>query len=156
MEAPTRVARLRALAELLDASIPVPGTRFRIGLDPIVGLIPGVGDAIGLGFSAWIVVQAARTGASWATLLRMLGNVGVDALVGAIPVAGDLFDFGWKANRRNIRLLERQLADPTATHRASRRVLGLAVAAVVAGFALLAALSVWGAVAAIRFLVHRT
>lgn len=99
------VRRLQRLAWLLDSSIALPGSKFRVGLDPILGLVPGVGDAISAGLSAYILVEASRLGTDKATLARMAGNVLVDMLVGAVPVVGDALDFAVKANRRNLRLL---------------------------------------------------
>jgi Domain of unknown function (DUF4112) len=138
----SRVQALRTLTKLLDSAFQVPGTRFRFGLDPIIGIIPGIGDAIGAVLSAVIVFQAARLGISRSTLLRMMGNVVLDTVIGEIPVLGDLFDAGWKANTRNLDLLEAHLDQPAATASSSRRTLllvagGLALllaAAVVAGF----------------------
>jgi len=118
-----QVQRLRTLANLLDNAFQVPGTRFRVGLDALIGVVPGIGDAIGALFSTYIVFQAARLGASRATLVRMLGNVALDTIVGEIPLLGDLFDAGWKANMRNLALLENQLQYPVSTARSSRKVL---------------------------------
>jgi hypothetical protein len=105
----------------------------------LLGLVPGAGDALGAGVALWIVLQAARLGAPATTLLRMLANVAIDALIGAVPVAGDVFDFAWKANLRNVDLLERHVADPTGARRASTVwltaigvTLGLVLAGVVA------------------------
>lgn len=89
-----------------------------IGLDPLIGLIPGLGDLIGAGVAIWVVAEAARLGASGFVLFRMGLNIAIDTLGGAIPVAGDVFDALWKANLKNVRLLERHLAardGPTAT-----------------------------------------
>lgn len=97
--------RLERMAWLLDDSIPLPGTSRRFGLDPLLGLIPGVGDVAGAMLSLWLVVEAARLGAPRGVLARMAGNVLLETLVGAIPVIGDLFDFIWKANTRNRDLL---------------------------------------------------
>ena len=116
------VERLRSLARLLDSSMRVPGTQYRFGIDAIIGLVPGIGDAIGAIFSTYIVFQAARLGASRATLARMLGNVALDTIVGEVPLLGDLFDAGWKANTRNIKLLESHAERPVSTRRSSRRV----------------------------------
>ena len=106
----SRTRRVRVLAQLLDNSITIPGTAYKIGLDPIVGLIPGIGDFIGAVLSAYIILEAARADVPGFTLLRMLVNVGFDTLVGAIPAVGDLFDAAWKSNTRNVALLERHLA----------------------------------------------
>ena len=104
-----RLERLRRVAQLYDAGIRIPGTRFTIGLDPLIGLIPGLGDLIGAGVALWIVAEAAHFGVSGFVLLRMGLNIAIDTLGGAIPVASDLFDALWKANLKNVRLLERHL-----------------------------------------------
>jgi hypothetical protein len=105
-------------AQLLDAGIRIPGTNLRFGLDPILGLVPGVGDAAGAVLASWILVEAVRLGASRATLLRIAGNVALDAGLGAVPLLGDIVDFAWKANLRNVALLERHLAAPDRAQRA--------------------------------------
>ncbi len=115
--------RLRTLARLLDSAFQIPGTQYRFGMDALIGLVPGIGDAISAVFSMFIVFQAARLGASRATLTRMMGNVALDTLVGEIPLLGDLFDAGWKSNNRNLALLENHLQQPVTTRRSSRRVL---------------------------------
>lgn len=151
-ETQAELRRLRALSFLLDSAIPVPGTRWRVGLDPLLGLLPGFGDAAGAVLSAYIMLGAARLGVSRATLLRMAANVGVEAVVGAIPLVGDLFDAGWKANSRNLRLVEEHLSRPGRVERASRAWL----IGVIAGIVLLllggAALAVWLGVALLRAL----
>ena len=98
------VRRIRFVASLLDDSIRVPGTKFRIGLDPILGVVPGAGDAIAAALSAYIVLESARLGVPFLTLLRMIANVALDLAVGSVPVVGTLFDAVWKANQRNLRL----------------------------------------------------
>jgi Domain of unknown function (DUF4112) len=107
-----RVQRVRQLAKLLDESIKIPGLNKKIGLDPIIGLIPGGGDTVTMMFSAYIVIEAARLGLPRATLLQMIGNILLDAFGGTIPVVGDLFDLVIKANTRNIQLMDVHLADP--------------------------------------------
>ena len=113
------VRRVDALAHLLDDSIPIPGTGMRFGLDAVIGLVPGFGDAAGALLSSWIVLEGARLGAGITVVLRMLLNVAVEAVVGAIPILGDLFDAGWKANVRNIRLLHSAIDRPGAARRSS-------------------------------------
>lgn len=136
-----RVRQLRALTRLLDSAIPLPGG-FRIGLDGLIGLIPGFGDAVGASLSAYIIWRAAQLGASKTTLLRMTGNVLVDGIIGLIPVLGDVFDFAWKANQRNLALLEDSLRQPPATGSAQQR-LRMVAWIIVAGIVALVVLSIW-------------
>jgi hypothetical protein len=106
------------LVFLLDQALRIPGTRWRVGLDGIVGLLfPGGGDALGALVSAALVLLAARQGLPRVVVARMVFNVAVDALGGAVPLLGDLFDFGWKANTRNLRLLERHRSGRPPTWR---------------------------------------
>lgn len=118
LSADPRLARLQRLAHGLDASIPLPFGA-RIGWDAIIGLVPGFGDGAGAMLSAYIVIEAALIGVSPAVLVRMVGNVAIEALVGAIPFLGDVFDAAWKANLKNVRLLEQHLAGPDRARRAS-------------------------------------
>jgi hypothetical protein len=122
MDAPERrLARVRSLTRLLDSSIRIPLTRYRIGLDPLIGLVPWAGDVVGALLSTYLVWQSARLGAPRGTLVRMVANVAVETVAGVIPVLGDLFDAVWKANTRNLALLERHVRDPDAARRATRR-----------------------------------
>ena len=114
-----RIGRLRRLAWLLDSSIPIPGTRFSLGLDALIGLVPLIGDFVGVAFSAVILVEAARLGVGRRILARMALNVALEGLVGLVPLAGDVFDAAWKANQRNVRLLNEWVARPARTERAS-------------------------------------
>ena len=128
----SRTRRVRVLAKLLDDSIGIPGTRWKIGFDPIVGLIPGIGDLIGAILSGYIILEAARADIPAVTLVRMLANVGIDTLVGAVPALGDLFDAVWKSNTKNVALLERHLSgDRAAAARDKRNSLGLIAMAVI-------------------------
>ena len=104
--------RLRSLSYLLDEAIPIPGTSYRIGIDPLIGLFPGAGDYLSAAFSAYIILESAKMGASKATLSRMLMNVVVDTLVGNIPLLGDFFDATWKGNSKNMELLENYINSP--------------------------------------------
>jgi hypothetical protein len=93
---------IEKIAWLMDKSIPIGG--MRIGLDPLLGLLPGVGDIFGAVVSTVLIVHAHRAGVPKPTLLRMIANVGIDSAVGSVPVVGDFFDFAWKANTRNLEL----------------------------------------------------
>ena len=102
-----RLARLDALAKLLDIAFIVPGTNIRYGIDGIINLIPVVGDIITTAISLWLVREARALGAPWHVTARMLGNVAIQGVVGAVPVAGDAFDVMFRANIRNVRMLRR-------------------------------------------------
>ncbi|MEM1262779.1 MAG: DUF4112 domain-containing protein [Pseudomonadota bacterium] len=147
------IARLEQLAWLLDTSLPIPFTRFRAGLDAVLGLIPVVGDAAGALLSLGIVAGAYRLGVPWRVLVPMLGNVAIETIVGAIPLVGDLFDIGYKANRRNVQRLidhvERRSNRPTREW----STLGIIVVAIlatafVAGLVFVALL-IWSVVTAL-------
>ena len=105
------LSQVRSLAQLMDSRFQIPGTDLRFGLESLVGLLPVGGDAIGFAASAGLVLTMARHGASPRLVSLMLVNVAVDAFVGAIPVLGDLFDVVYKANNRNVRLLEEHYAE---------------------------------------------
>lgn len=105
-DAAARLARLRRLAWLIDGAARLPGTKFRFGLNSLIGLAPGAGDAALALISLYIVYEAHRLGVPRATLYRMLANIGIEAAGGAFPVIGDLFDMSFKANLRNLALLE--------------------------------------------------
>ncbi len=147
-----RYQRVEQLADLLDNAIRIPGTPWRIGLDPILGLVPGLGDALGAAASSWILIEAARFGVAPAVLLRMLYNVGIDTALGAVPGIGDLFDFVWKSDSKNLALLHRHLEQPGETRRASRRLLVAVIAALLA----LSAGAVAAAALVIKYLLALT
>jgi hypothetical protein len=102
-----RLKALRAFSELLDSAFVVPGTSYRIGLDPIIGLLPMVGDLVSPLFTIGVLWQGRDLGIPKVVQLRMIFNAAIDALIGMIPIAGDLFDFAWKSNQMNLALLER-------------------------------------------------
>jgi len=104
-----RIARIEAIAKLLDVAFVLPGTNIRYGIDGLIGLIPVVGDIITTAISLWLVREARALGAPWYITARMLGNVAVDGVVGMVPFAGDAFDVMFRANMRNVRLLRRWL-----------------------------------------------
>lgn len=143
MTPPVRVReadRLRALARLLDSAVRIPGTNIRFGLDALIGLIPGVGDASGAAMAGYIVLAAARMGVPKAVIGRMVLNIGVDTVVGAIPLLGDIFDVRFRANLRNSALLDRYLTEPAAAKRSSKWIVAAAISGIVllalGGFAL--------------------
>ncbi len=104
-----RLARLEALAKLLDVAFVVPGTNVRYGIDGLIGLVPVVGDVITTAISLWMVREARTLGAPMHLIARMLGNVALDGVVGLVPIAGDAFDVMWRANVRNMRMLRKWL-----------------------------------------------
>ena len=104
-----RIARIDALATLLDTALVIPGTTVRFGLDALIGLFPAVGDIITTALSLFIVHEAYQLGAPSHVIVRMLGNVALDGVFGAVPLVGDAFDVLWRANRRNMRLLREWL-----------------------------------------------
>jgi Domain of unknown function (DUF4112) len=107
-----RLNRLRRFAWLLDAAVRLPGTNFRFGVDAVIGLAPGIGDAAMAATSLYIVYEAARLGVPKAKLARMIANIGVETAVGAVPVLGDMFDAAFKANLRNIAIIEEHFGPP--------------------------------------------
>jgi hypothetical protein len=143
-----RLERVRRYAWLLDESIRVPFTKIRVGLESLIGLVPVIGDAAGLVLGLGVVFAGARVGVSSSTLVRMLLNLGVEAVLGAVPVIGDVFDFVWKANQRNVVLIERSLEQPDAARRSSRTVLG---GVLVAGTGVVVGLG-WAAVELVRWI----
>jgi hypothetical protein len=104
-----RIARIDALATLLDTAFILPGTNIRFGFDAMIGLVPGIGDAITTLMSLYIVREARELGAPRHLIARMLVNVALDGVIGAVPLLGDAFDVMWRANRRNMALLQGHL-----------------------------------------------
>lgn len=143
----------RTIARVMDDLFTLPGTNRRFGLDPIIGLIPGVGDAAGAVATAGLVIDGIRHRVPMIVLLRMGLNLLIDMVLGAIPLAGDVFDFAFKANVRNQRLMERAIADREGTAKASKRYLigaGILLAVLVALMIALTIAAVWGIVALIK------
>ncbi|MCW4354037.1 DUF4112 domain-containing protein [Hoyosella sp. YIM 151337] len=148
-----RRRQIRRFANLMDSRFRIPGTKQTFGVDPILGLVPGGGDAVAMVISAGIVIQAVRFGARGSTLALMLFNVAVDAIFGAVPILGSVFDVWFKANNRNIALLDRHVTDPQLTRaQIRRRVFWLIVLVIAFTVALLALLTV-GIVALIAWLI---
>ena len=126
--------RLNFLAWLLDSSIPIPGTRFTVGLDAVIGLFPFIGDLLGVAASSYILAEANRMGVGKAILARMAFNVAIEGVIGIVPIFGDIFDAAWKANVKNVQLLNAWAERPHQTQRASRLFLGVLTLALIAFF----------------------
>lgn len=107
------LSELRRVSRIMDSSIGIPGTKYTFGIDSLIGLIPGGGDAAGMLVSLYLIARARRLGLPKRTLAKMVGNMLVDAGVGAVPVVGDAFDFFFKANSRNLDLVLRALPPET-------------------------------------------
>lgn len=144
--------RLRVIARLFDQAFGIPGTRFRFGIDALFGLIPGLGDVAGGLVGVYALHVANRLRAPAVIQLHMLANVTLDALVGTIPLLGDLFDFAFKAQTRNLALLEAWLESPQQTQRRSGRGMILVPLAVLAMFISLTIIGVWVLFLVIRWL----
>ena len=127
---------LQQLAWLLDSSIPIPGTRLTVGLEALIGLFPVIGDLVGVALSSYILSQSARLGAPRSVLWRMAFNIAIEGVVGIIPFAGDVFDAAFKANQRNVQLLEAWLNQPRRTERSTRAFAAMLIVALVAVLAL--------------------
>ncbi len=109
---PTRedsIARIAMLAKLLDSAFVIPGTNRRVGVDAVIGLVPGIGDAISTLLASYIIWEARQLGLPRWKIARMIANVAVDTAIGAIPIAGDAFDLFFKANERNLRIVHDHL-----------------------------------------------
>lgn len=114
-----RRERLAFLAWLLDSSIPIPGTRLTVGIDALIGLVPFIGDLIGVLLSSYILAEAHQMGVGRRILARMAFNVAIEGVIGIVPLFGDAFDAAWKANQKNVQLLNAWAERPRQTQRAS-------------------------------------
>ena len=147
-----RWTQARQLADLLDTRFRIPGTQQTFGLDAILGIVPGVGDVAGLVASAFVVTQAVRLGARGWTLASMLVTIALDATVGSVPIAGTVFDVVYRANTRNVQLLEEHVTDATAARDRARRSVLRSLVAVVVVTLLVSLVLVVGVVALVRWL----
>jgi hypothetical protein len=135
--------RLRAVTRLMDQAFGVPGTKWRFGLDALFGLVPGLGDIAGGLIAVYALRVARQLGAPGVIQLHMLTNIAIDASVGTIPVLGDVFDFVFKAQSRNLALLDQWLQTPHEATKRSRRGVLLVPIAIVLVFATLTILGIW-------------
>jgi hypothetical protein len=106
------MARITLVAKLMDSAFLVPGLNRRVGLDAVLGLVPGVGDALSAALASYIIWEARQLGLPRWKIARMIGNVAMDTAIGAIPLAGDVFDVFFKANERNLRIIHDHLGTP--------------------------------------------
>ena len=127
-----KLDRLRRIATILDDAVRIPGTNIRFGLDALLGLLPGSGDAVTGAVAAYAIVLAARLGAPPAVIARMAMNVLIDVAAGTIPLLGDIFDVGWKSNRKNVQLLERYQQQPQKVKAGSWAVVAVVLLFIVA------------------------
>lgn len=134
---------LRTITQLFDQAFVIPGTKWRFGLDALFGLVPGFGDIAGALVAVYAMRVARQLNAPPVIQLHMLSNIALDALIGMVPVAGDLFDFAFKAQTRNLALLDAHFSTPQNAARRSRRGLFLIGAATILVFATLTALGLW-------------
>ena len=137
------LGRLRMITQLFDQAFAIPGTKWRFGLDALFGLVPGIGDIAGALVAVYAMQVARQLNAPTAVRLHMLSNIALDALIGMVPIAGDLFDFAFKAQTRNLALLDAWLATPHKAARRSRRGMLLIALATIIVFATLGALGLW-------------
>jgi hypothetical protein len=103
---------MRAIAWLLDGTFRIPGTRFRFGLDPIIGLVPAAGDVVSGAVGVYLIARAVQFRLPPIVVARMVVNTVLDFVVGVVPVLGDLFDFAYRSNARNMQLFEEYATDP--------------------------------------------
>jgi hypothetical protein len=126
-----RLKRMRQLSQLLDGAIVIPGTKQRIGLDPILGLIPGGGDTVSAALSGYIIIEAARMGLPRKVLMQMVMNLVIDTVVGSVPVLGDVFDVFSKANLRNMQIVESHAKAPLPSAKVDKLFIGLLIAGLI-------------------------
>ena len=148
-DADERLRWVARIARLMDSQFRLPGTRFRFGLDPLLGLLPVAGDLSTLAVSGALLLTMFRHGASGAIVVRMALNILLDTVVGAIPILGNLFDFAYKSNERNVALLRRHYAE--GQHQGSGKGL---VALLLLFFLVVFGLVAWGSVALLRWVWH--
>lgn len=146
--------RIRRITFLLDNSIPIPLTRFRIGLDPLLGLIPGGGDVAGAILSAYIVFEGARLGLPQGVLMQMLGNLLTDTALGALPLVGDLFDATWKANSRNVALMEAHAERLTGRHKPNYGFMLLFTMLLILFVVIVGAIAFWTTTSLLKLITH--
>lgn len=148
-DADERLRWVERIARLMDSQFQLPGTRFRFGLDPLLGLLPVVGDLSTLAVSGALLLTMMRHGASGAVVVRMVLNILLDTIIGAVPILGNVFDFAYKSNERNVALLRRHYAE--GHHQGSGKGL---IALLLLGLLLVFGLVAWGGFVLLRWMWH--
>ena len=138
---PKELQWLDTATRLLDNSFRIPGTEIRFGFDFLIGLIPGFGDIVSLGMSGLLVGTMVRKGASGMVVVKMMGNIFLDAIVGAVPLVGDIFDLAFRANRRNLHLLQAHYT--TGEHQGSAWPVVILIVLVLSGLIIVTTYLIW-------------
>ncbi len=149
-----KLQQLRKLSDLWDRSLGIPGTKFRVGLESLFGLLPVGGDVLGMVFSVYLLIQALEFNLPKSILARMVFNIIVDGVVGSIPIVGDIFDTTWKANTKNVNLLEAHLSDPVKSHKSEQWFISLLLGVLILVLVVVAVIFVGAIALAVRVFQH--
>lgn len=138
-----KLVRLKLLSKRLDNNFIIPGTKYKIGLDPIIGAVPVIGDLIGALLSTYIMYSGIKMGVSRSIVAQMATNIALDFAIGWIPIIGDIFDIIWKANQRNVKLIEESIVvEEKESATANYMIIaGLVIVLIVTIFVILAVIS---------------
>jgi len=149
-----KLQQLRKLSDLWDRSLGIPGTKFRVGLESLFGLLPVGGDVLGIVFSVYLVIQALEFNLPKSILAKMVFNIIIDGVVGSVPIIGDIFDTTWKANTKNVNLLEAHLSDPVKSHKSERWFTTLLLGVLILMLVVITAIFVGAIALALRIFQH--
>jgi Domain of unknown function (DUF4112) len=138
-----RLKRMRQLSRILDSALVIPGTKQRMGLDPILGLIPGGGDTVSAALSSYIIIEAALMGLPRSALMRMVLNIAIDTIVGSVPILGDVFDVFSKANLRNMQIVENHAKAPKSSAKVDKLFIILLIGGLIALILLAGTITLW-------------
>jgi Domain of unknown function (DUF4112) len=138
-----RLKRMRQLSRVLDSAFLIPGTKQRVGLDPILGLIPGGGDTVSAALSSYIIVEAALMGLPRSALMRMVLNLAIDTIAGSVPILGDIFDLASKANLRNMQIVENHIKTPNASAKVDKSFIVLLIVGLALLIFAISCITVW-------------
>jgi hypothetical protein len=139
----TRLKRMRQLSRVLDSAFVIPGTKQRMGLDPILGLIPGGGDTVSAALSSYIIIEAALMGLPRSALIRMVINIVIDTIVGSVPILGDIFDVFSKANLRNMQIVENHAKAPKSSAKVDKLFIILLIGGLITLILLAGSITLW-------------